>query len=74
MTKQFKTPIFCLVLGVFTMLAFSSCKKRCPIDSCQTKMVHTHNGNEFRGMPWWRKQNPKTGELDPVLNRDGKKY
>jgi len=55
-------------------LLCTSCKKRCPHDSCQTKMVHTHSGQEFRGMPWWKKQNPKTGESNPVLNRDGKKY
>ena len=53
-----------------------SCMKRCPIKSCQTKMVHEHGGIEgkVRGMPWYKKQNPKTGELDPVLHRDGKDY
>ena len=62
-----------IVLGTVIISIFS-CKKRCPIESCQTKMVHTHGGQEFRGMPWYKKQNPKTGELDPVLNRDGVKY
>lgn len=37
-------------------------------------MVHTHNGVKFRGMPWYRKQNPRTGQLDKELNRDGKVY
>ena len=38
-------------------------------------MTHAHGGvGEVRGMPWWKKQNPKTGESDPVLHRDGKDY
>lgn len=54
--------------------------KRCPIKSCDTKMVHTHNGRKFRGREWWRrKQNPKTGELvrqpvtDPKKRKGSKK-
>ena len=38
--------------------------KRCPIKSCDTKMVHTHEGKKFRGVKKMKIiQNPKTGEL-----------
>lgn len=37
-------------------------------------MTHAHDGKEYNGMPWYKKKNPRTGELNPVLNRDGKKY
>jgi hypothetical protein len=49
--------------------------KRCPIKSCDTKMVHTHEGKKFRGRKKIRFiQNPKTGELvrEPVT--DPKKH
>jgi hypothetical protein len=45
--------------------------KKCPIKSCDTKMVHTHNGKKFRGRKWWQlNKNPKTGELarEPVTD------
>ncbi|GAA4297851.1 hypothetical protein GCM10023183_05880 [Nibribacter koreensis] len=41
---------------------FTSCKAACPINSCQTRMVHRHGEQEFRGMPWYKKQNPRIGE------------
>ena len=48
--------------------------KRCPIKSCDTKMVHLHNGKKFRGREKWRFiQNPKTGELAREPNTDPKK-
>ena len=74
METSSKKVLICFVLTLMLMGVFS-CKKRCPIDSCQTKMQHAHGGSSvFRGMPWWKKQNPRTGEMDPVLNRDGNKY
>lgn len=45
--------------------------KRCPIKSCDTKMVHTHEGKKFRGVKKIKIiQNPKTGELvrEPVTD------
>lgn len=42
---------------------------RCPINACQTQQKHIHSGNEFRGQPFYRKQNPKIGELHPQLHR-----
>lgn len=42
--------------------AFAACKPSCPINSCQTRMVHRHGEQEFRGMPWYKKQNPRIGE------------
>ena len=50
--------------------------KRCPIKSCETKMIHIHNGKKFRGREWWRRnQNPKTGELarEPVTDPSKRK-
>ncbi|MBD1396117.1 hypothetical protein H9Q13_02975 [Pontibacter sp. JH31] len=48
------------------LLLFSSCKPLCPISSCQVRMVHRHGGEEeFRGMPFYKKQNPKIGESLP---------
>lgn len=35
---------------------------RCKIASCQTQLKHVHAGKEFRGQPFWKKQNPKYGE------------
>ncbi|WP_181306256.1 hypothetical protein [Rufibacter sp. XAAS-G3-1] len=39
-----------------------SCRPTCPINSCQTRMVHRHGEGEYRGMPWYKKQNPRIGE------------
>lgn len=36
--------------------------KRCVKDQCKTKKVHCHGNLKYRGSPWWRNQNPKTGE------------
>lgn len=48
------------------LLSVSSCKPLCPISACQVRMVHTHGGSEeFRGMPLYKKQNPKIGESLP---------
>lgn len=37
--------------------------KRCPIKSCRTQLKHVHGGREFRGQPYFKRQNPKIGEL-----------
>jgi hypothetical protein len=49
-------------LCILILLGLSSCKPSCPINSCQTRMVHRHGEQEFRGMPWYKKQNPRIGE------------
>ncbi len=36
--------------------------KRCPIKSCETQKRHLHQGREFRGRPFYKKQNPQIGE------------
>jgi hypothetical protein len=47
-------------------LFFSSCKPLCPISACQVRMVHSHGSEEqFRGMPIYKKQNPKIGQSLP---------
>ena len=61
------TPAKLISRGAFFMVAsiaisLSSCKPSCPINSCQTRMVHRHGEQEFRGMPWYKKQNPRIGE------------
>lgn len=37
--------------------------KRCPVTACKTQLKHVHGGQEFRGQPFYKKQNPKIGEL-----------
>ncbi|WP_125185451.1 hypothetical protein [Botryobacter ruber] len=59
-----------LLTFCFTILFFSlitSCKPMCPISSCQVRMVHPHGESEFRGQPFWKKQNPKMGEKVPKI-------
>ncbi|WP_460892843.1 hypothetical protein [Rufibacter soli] len=51
-------PVLVLFVG---SLAFS-CRPSCPIPSCQTRMVHRHGEGEYRGSPWYKKQNPRIGE------------
>ncbi len=43
--------------------------RRCPVKACQTQLKHVHGGREFRGQPFFKKQNPKIGELYPNLNQ-----
>ncbi|PRY15670.1 hypothetical protein CLV24_102294 [Pontibacter ummariensis] len=62
-----------LFLLVFALLSVSiiSCKPACPIASCQVRMVHPHGGGqEFRGQPFWKKQNPKMGEKLPKVSKE----
>jgi len=56
-----------LALGTVTLV---SCKRACPIASCQVRMVHAHGEGEFRGQPIWKKQNPKMGEKLPKASRE----
>ena len=37
--------------------------RRCPVKACKTQLKHVHGGREFRGQPFYKKQNPKIGEL-----------
>ena len=50
-----------LLVVLTSALAFS-CRPTCPIAACQTRMVHRHGEGEYRGMPWYKKQNPRVGE------------
>ncbi|WP_347159190.1 hypothetical protein [Pontibacter chitinilyticus] len=62
-----------LLLLSILLIAFStfSCKPRCPIASCQVRMVHRHGGEqEYRGQPFWKKQNPKMGEKLPKASKE----
>ena len=45
---------------------------RCPIKSCRTQLKHRHKhlgSKEYRGQPFYKKQNPKIGENYPELHR-----
>lgn len=55
-------------LLLLPLLVVFSCTRRCPIGTCYTRKVHTHDGNKYRGQPWFAKQNPKIGEKlkDPI--------
>lgn len=47
--------------------------KRCPVKSCRTQLKHVHGGREYRGQPFYKKQNPKIGELDSGVERISRK-
>lgn len=45
---------------------------RCPIAACQTQLKHRHKhlgSKEYRGQPFYKRQNPKIGENYPKLHR-----
>ena len=51
-------------LLLITLLSASvfSCRPACPIAACQVRMVHPHGEQDYRGRPFWKKQNPKMGQ------------
>lgn len=67
---QHKQPAFYLNFGVRMKLPEV---KRCPVKSCRTQLKHVHGGREFRGQPFYKKQNPKIGELYPELDQNKRK-
>ncbi|RAU83205.1 hypothetical protein [Pontibacter arcticus] len=55
----------------FLILSVSSCKTACPIVSCQVRMMHPHGDQEFRGVPFWkRNKNPKYGQKLPKTSQE----
>ncbi len=38
--------------------------RRCPVKACHTQLKHVHGNKEFRGQPFYKEQNPGTGELE----------
>lgn len=36
---------------------------RCSKHGCKTIKIHCHGNYKYRGSPWWKKQNPQTGEV-----------
>ena len=64
---QHNQPAFYLNFGVRMKLPEV---KRCPVKSCRTQLKHVHGGREFRGQPFYKKQNPKIGELYPELEQN----
>ncbi len=64
-----KVSIFVLLILLTSCHAWKI--PRCPIPNCHTKLIHLHKETEFRGRPWWkRNQNPKIGELHPTIVHD----
>jgi hypothetical protein len=61
---QFNQPAFYLNVGIRLKMPEI---RRCPVKSCRTQLKHVHGGQEFRGQPFYKKQNPKIGELYPEL-------
>ncbi|WP_205500729.1 hypothetical protein [Rufibacter psychrotolerans] len=61
-------PVALLLVGSLAL----SCRPSCPINSCQTRMVHRHGEGEYRGMPWYKKQNPRIGEKLPKPSKEMK--
>ncbi|MDX5347924.1 MAG: hypothetical protein LPK19_11815 [Hymenobacteraceae bacterium] len=62
-----------LLLFLFLGIALFSCKPKCPIESCHVRMVHAHGRGEYRGQPFWKKQNPKIGEKLPNQKGESRK-
>jgi len=67
---QHNQPAFYLNFGVRMKLPEV---KRCPVKACRTQLKHVHGGREFRGQPFYKKQNPKIGELYPELDQNKRK-
>ena len=67
---QHKQPALYLNFGVRMKLPEV---KRCPVKSCRTQLKHVHGGREFRGQPFYKKQNPKIGELYRELDQNKRK-
>ncbi|WP_310392588.1 hypothetical protein [Hymenobacter sp.] len=49
------------------LVAAASCRT-CPIESCQTRKVHLHSGQKYRGQPLWKMQNPAIGQKIKTYN------
>ncbi|MFD2244843.1 hypothetical protein [Pontibacter ruber] len=55
-----------LLLSILLLsLSVTSCKPACPIYSCEVRMMHRHGEQEYRGMPFYRKQHLKMGQELP---------
>lgn len=70
----------CWLLALVTGLSLSGCGiwpmlPRCPVQGCHVRLTHKHNGQLYRGVPWWRRnKNPKVGqELKPGARYPGTK-
>jgi hypothetical protein len=61
------TRLLSILLIALLSASLISCRPACPISACQVRMVHPHGEQDYRGRPFWKKQNPKMGEkLDKV--------
>ncbi|NJN24812.1 MAG: hypothetical protein HC819_01885 [Cyclobacteriaceae bacterium] len=67
---QYKQPALYVHVGVRMKIPEI---KRCPVKSCRTQLKHVHGGQEFRGQPFFKEQNPKIGELYPELEMNKRK-
>lgn len=67
---QHNQPTFYLNFGVRMKMPEV---KRCPVKSCRTQLKHVHGGREFRGQPFYKKQNPKIGELNSGVEQNIRK-
>jgi hypothetical protein len=57
-------------LGIALVFSTLTSCKTCPIYTCHVRMVHPHGDEEFRGQPFWKKQNPKIGEKMPKASKE----
>ncbi|MCC9167083.1 hypothetical protein LN893_09515 [Pontibacter sp. XAAS-A31] len=64
-----KRSLFLFLCFAILSPALTSCKT-CPIAACKVRMVHAHGGQEFRGQPIFKKQNPKIGEKLPKATKE----
>jgi hypothetical protein len=64
------TRLLSILLLVLLSASVISCRPACPIGACQVRMVHPHGEQDYRGRPFWKKQNPKMGEKPDKVSQE----
>lgn len=67
-------PLFSRLLAPLLVLGLAASCRTCPINSCHTRKVHTHDGVKYRGQPLFKKQNPAIGEKIKTYNPKAGKH
>ncbi|UYZ64085.1 hypothetical protein [Hymenobacter weizhouensis] len=62
-----------LALPILALGLTTSCRT-CPMVSCHTRKVHLHNGVQYRGQPFYKKQNPAIGEKIKVHRQEERRH
>lgn len=59
-----------LMLCTTTFSCLPRCTKLPAFIQCRVRMRHMHSGMEFRGVPWYKKQNMQYGEKYKQKKKD----